>query len=132
LHRKADPNGFPTYFDRCFPGTGFHTSPPEATHGFAVAVFRIGDLVESSLRVVPEKGLSVSIFDTSESTPIFQAGSPALPNQDVISAQIDVAGRIWHLHFSATPEFQKPSAFAKSTIVFVGGLTITFLLAAWL
>src|SRR6185436_1295029 len=69
--------------------------------GFAVAVYRIGDLVDASLRAAVEKGLGVSVTDTDAHQEIYRrdAGVPAGMPWDTT---IDAAGRRWTVRFQPT------------------------------
>ncbi|MEI6714740.1 MAG: CHASE domain-containing protein [Verrucomicrobiota bacterium] len=99
--------------------------------GFAVAVFRIGDLVESSLRGTAEKGFAVSITDAAEAQPIYQIGTPA-ESASVFTSHIDVAGRQWTVRFQPARAFRSASAFPRSRVVFLAGLVISVLLSTGL
>ena len=46
--------------------------------GFAVAVFRIGNLVESALASAATKGISVTITDMAESDGVYRSSEAAV------------------------------------------------------
>jgi signal transduction histidine kinase/CheY-like chemotaxis protein len=100
--------------------------------GFAVAVFRICDLVEPSLRELSDRGLGVTIGDQADGRVIYQrpGGSPAeIP---AWSTQLHVADRSWILEIKASIEFCRSRAHAKPWWAAAAGLTITSLAAAYL
>jgi signal transduction histidine kinase/DNA-binding response OmpR family regulator len=100
--------------------------------GFAVAVFRIGDLVQASLHPAASRGVSVSIIDPAEGVEIYRenAGPPgSLPPWQT---NIEVAGRPWNVIFQPTARFETTSFDWEAGGVLGAGLLITFLLAAYL
>lgn len=117
----------------------------EALEGFALAVFRAGDLVASSLRDLAERGVSVTIYDTGDPyTPLsYQPGktgprrwwhgiSPWLPEQMQWDIDIDVAGRRWRLLFEPTSYFAGGRQPVQTALAFGVGLMLTLLLVAYL
>lgn len=101
--------------------------------GFAVAVFRIGDLVDASLRPASGKGIAVSIRDEEGNESIYgQATGGGVPGEDGWTTDFDIAGRRWMLHFEPTDAFRKTHLFWQSWSVLGAGLVITLLLAAHL
>jgi signal transduction histidine kinase/CheY-like chemotaxis protein len=100
--------------------------------GFAVAVFRIGDLVKASLHAAGAKGLAVSIVDAAENDVIYHSGDAATPAVDGWSTDFEVAGRHWTLRFQPTSGFRGARFFWQSWSVLAVGLIITLLLAAYL
>jgi signal transduction histidine kinase/CheY-like chemotaxis protein len=99
--------------------------------GFAVAVFRIGDLVEASLRAAGDKGIAVSIFDAAESNAIYrQEGERrALAKW---TTPLDVAQRRWTLVFEPVAAFRTAPFHWQSRSALVVGLVLTGLLAVHL
>ena len=100
--------------------------------GFAVAVFRICDLVEPSLRELGDRGLGVTIEDEADGRILYErpGGRPAgLP---VWSSHLSVADRSWILKIKASVEFCRSRAHPRSWWAAAAGLTITSLAAAYL
>ena len=104
----------------------------ERLTGFAVAVFRIGDLVEASLRAATGKGIAVTIRDAAENEVIYRASEPTGNADDGWSKEFEVAGRRWILQFQPTLAFRRAHFFWQSWSVLAVGLTITLLLAGYL
>lgn len=99
--------------------------------GFAVAVFRIGDLVESSLRAAGDKGVAVSIIDDTAGEIYRQQGQRRM-DLPVWNEAIDAAGRRWTLHVEPTTAFRGTPFAWQSSAALGAGLVITGLLAAFL
>lgn len=94
--------------------------------GFAVAVFRIGDLVETSLGQIAAKGLAVRVFDGSEL--IYQSGTP---QGDVRWERlIEVGGREWRIEFAPSAAFVAARLFHWQSGATLGaGVIISALLS---
>lgn len=92
--------------------------------GFAVAVFRVSDLVENSLRL---PGFEISILDPAEGKWIFTQSAHLPPPDDDLSepADLDVAGRTWRLVFHPTGSYLAEHAGHSWWLVFGGGLLCT-------
>ncbi len=104
-----------------------------ALTGFAVAVFRIGDLVEAALRPAETKGIAVTITDEAEHDVIHGAATNAVAAEDGWTTDFDIANRHWTLHFQPTAAFRGARFFFwQSWSVLAVGLVITLLLAAYL
>ena len=126
--------------------------------GFALAVFRAGDLVTNALRDIAERGVTVSIFDTGDPLrPLarhearHEALHEAQPEASTINSSrwwlnltpwlnkpmqweidINVAGRQWRLLFEPTRQFAASRRPHQSLAALIVGLILTFLLAAYL
>ena len=99
----------------------------QGLRGFAVAVFRVGDLVDS-LRI-PVKGITITIRDQTVEIYRDDAGSPSkLPPW---YTQIDVAGRQWTLSFEPTVLFVDAQFFRRVWSTIGSGLVTSFLLGAF-
>ena len=100
--------------------------------GFAVAVFRICDLVEPSLLELRDRGLGVTIEDKADGRIIYQCpvGRPA--DVTAWSSHLNVADRSWILEIKASVEFCRSRALARPWWAAAVGLTITSLGAAYL
>ena len=103
----------------------------EHLSGFAVAVFRIGDLLDISLRAVGERGIGVSIVDAADNRTVYRQGGERrkLPTW---TTSIDVAQRRWTLTFEPLATFRTAPFYWMSQTALVVGLGITGLLAAYL
>ena len=105
------------------------TERRERLAGFAVAVFKVADLVEPSLRELRAKGISASLFDESLDGPrIFGTETSS---HDAL-AWLDVAGRRWAVAFGPAPEFASAAHHWQSWLVLVAGLAFTSLSTAYL
>jgi signal transduction histidine kinase/CheY-like chemotaxis protein len=100
--------------------------------GFAVAAFRICDLVKPSLSELKDRGLAVTIVDAADGRVIYEcaAGRPAvLP---AWSSRLDVADRTWILEIRASVEFRRSREHARPWWAATVGFTLTGLAAAYL
>ena len=100
--------------------------------GFAVAVFRICDLVEPSLSELSDRGLGVTIQDEADSRIIYQRPGGAPAEVPAWSSRLNVADRSWILEIKASVEFCRSRAHARPWWAAAAGLTITSLAAAYL
>jgi signal transduction histidine kinase/CheY-like chemotaxis protein len=100
--------------------------------GFAVAVFRIGDLVEAALRPAETKGIAVTITDEAERDVIHRPAAASEPIAEGWVTDFEMANRHWTLHFQPTRDFRGARLFWQSWSVLAVGLVITLLLAAYL
>ncbi|HEY5892561.1 MAG TPA: CHASE domain-containing protein [Chthoniobacterales bacterium] len=103
--------------------------------GFAVAVFRINDLVKQALLALRESHVAVSIFDT-------QSGGPAIYSQPadaaigklqadfVCNETLDVAGRKWNVVFSPSAAFVNERSVHWSWAALGAGLLCTGLVGS--
>lgn len=116
----------------------------EALEGFALAVFRAGDLVAAALRDIAEKGISVTIYDTGdpytalarlqavETSSHWLHKLALLPEQSPWEDYIDMGGRRWRLLFEPTAYVTGSRQPVQTTLAFVVGLMLTLLLVAYL
>jgi signal transduction histidine kinase/DNA-binding response OmpR family regulator len=100
--------------------------------GFAIAVFRIGDLVAASLRPSGDQGLAVAIVDDSERSVLYRNPESVLPPEDAWTTDFEVAGQRWTLRFQPLPTFHRARFFQQSWAALGAGCVITLLLAAYL
>ncbi len=103
----------------------------EQLTGFAVAVFRIGDLVEASLRAAGDKGIAVSIIDAVEGKTIYRQEGERRALEKW-STPLDVAERRWTLVFEPVAAFRTAPFHWQSRSALAVGLLLTGLLAAYL
>ena len=96
-----------------------------------MAVYRIGDLVDASLRAAVEKGLGVSVADADAQQEIYRrdAGAPAGMPWDTT---IDAAGRRWTVRFQPTVAIAGSRFFWQAWASLGAGMAITVLLSAYL
>ena len=115
--------------------------------GFALGVFRIGDMVLESLKELLDRDIDIHLYDDSApegerlllSLPAGSAGDAPVVREPVYAldemsfhARLDVPGRRWSLRFSPTPEFLASHDTWQEWGVLGAGLTITALLVAYL
>jgi signal transduction histidine kinase/CheY-like chemotaxis protein len=100
--------------------------------GFAVAVFRIGDLVEASLRAAGIQGVAVSITDDADGSTLYRSSAVPLAGAPVSTLPMEVAGRRWSLRFQPAAAFRGAAATWPSRAALAAGLAITLLLTAFL
>jgi signal transduction histidine kinase/CheY-like chemotaxis protein len=100
--------------------------------GFAVAVFRICDLVEPSLCELSDRGLSVAIEDEADGRAIYERPGGHPSELPACSTQLIVADRSWTLEIKASVEFCRSRAHARPWWAAAAGLTLTSLAAAYL
>ena len=98
--------------------------------GYAVAVFRIGDLVAPALRATADQGLAAEIIDEIDGTVIYQ--QPAGRNEPTWDTVLDVASRPWLLRFTPKADFRGAALAWQSRAALIAGLLITGLAAAFL
>jgi len=100
--------------------------------GFAVAAFRIGDLVDEALRGTGNKELRVSLVDTSNDTLLHDNGGHFDSSLPSSSESLDFAGRQWLVTVQPSRDFHPIPFFRRSWTALGTGLVITFLLTAYL
>jgi len=116
--------------------------------GFAVGAFRIGDVIEASLKELPPAGLDLDLLDRSapEGDRLLyvhrsrlRAGPGGLRVEDdgpvgglQWSTTLEVGGRQWTLRFRPAPEFLAARRSWHPWGVLAGGLLLTALLVAYL
>ncbi len=98
--------------------------------GFAVAVFRIGDLVDASMKAALPPGINLAIFDSGGEIYRRQMGEAS--GRPGWETTLDVAGRPWRLAFEPTRQFEALRHRWQSQAALGGGLAITALLAGGL
>jgi len=106
----------------------------ERLAGYAVAVFRVVDLVGPALEVLKSRGIEARLFDDSpDADPIYPARTAVTANGFVASAGeewLEIAGRRWVIEFAPTPRFLAAQSRGQSWLVLAGGLGLTFLAGA--
>ncbi|CAN5792381.1 hypothetical protein BH11VER1_BH11VER1_23840 [soil metagenome] len=99
--------------------------------GFATAVFRIGDLVDLSLRESNRKDVILSIVDKADGSQIYHQAGERKANAPNWTSTLDVAGRHWALLFEPTTSFRGMQSSSMPWITLFAGLIITGLLVAY-
>jgi PAS domain S-box-containing protein len=127
-------------------------TPEQRRHnlnGFAVGLFRIGDMVEATLKGLPPAGIDVYLYDRSPingEQPLYvhasrlRQGPPPTIEEDGRTAPaglswrttFDVAGRRWSLSLRPAPEFLAAHRTWQAWGVLAGGLLFSGLLGAYL
>lgn len=99
--------------------------------GYAVAVFRIADLVGAALGVLKTRGIEARLFDDSaEGEPIYpgRGSVPAMGGSGRAGQeQLEIAGRRWVIGFAPTESFLLAQSRGQSWLVLAGGLAVTLL-----
>jgi signal transduction histidine kinase/CheY-like chemotaxis protein len=103
----------------------------EKLSGFAVAVFRLGDLVEKSLGAAPRHGIALSILDANEGGAIYQQPGERAKNLPSWDTSLEVAGRHWTLRFEPTRDFRSVRGISRSPLALLAGLILTAVTAAY-
>ncbi len=118
--------------------------------GFAVGLFRVGDLIDTAIAILEPRGVDILVQD--ESVPekerfLHSYSSRVSPSsesrvadkeprgQDMprVSAPLQVADRKWSVTCIQTPQFRSAEAFKEGPwVVLVAGLLFTLLLAFYL
>jgi len=107
-----------------------------ALGGFAVAVFRMSDLVKNALQHLRNHGIEAEIFDADASSrqslesthPIFGPSAGRVGE----TTMLEVGGRRWIVKHRLTPSFVSTQSHARSGLVLAGGLAFSVLTAAYL
>jgi signal transduction histidine kinase/CheY-like chemotaxis protein len=108
----------------------------ERLAGFAVAVFRVVNLVDGVFEQLKAQGIEVRMFDQSPSGElIYDNVSPA--NAELMAAArntmpLEVAGRCWAVSFVPTPRFVAGQSHLQAWSVLAVGMLFTLLTVAYL
>ncbi len=117
--------------------------------GYALGVFRIGDMVEASLKGLEREGIGLGIYDVTDSTEVSLLYGDHLEGQETGGSAVEdeqgqrplgmqwatafeMAGRRWTLRFSPTFEYLAAQQTWQAWVVLAGGLLFTSLLGAFL
>jgi CHASE1-domain containing sensor protein len=135
VYRKASPDG---------------SAAERRSHleGFAVGVFRIGDLVQAALRGMDRRGMMVRIEDSSARAPqrlLYAEGDGAVPEASAMDRQpagnpdgpehrvrYDAHGRHWTLSFWPTPRYLAAQRSWQAWAVLAAGSLFVSLLEIFL
>jgi CHASE1-domain containing sensor protein len=104
--------------------------------GFAVGVFRFGDMVSAALKGINLKGIELSLFDESavpERRMLYSNVRQENSVSEVLTftKMLNVADRSWTIKFHSTPEYLSTHKTLYSWTVLAAGLVVTFLLALY-
>lgn len=108
----------------------------KTTVGFAVATFRIRDLVDAALAEVDHRGMAISVHDTRDAVNALFADPPGDATSGAHRALIEVADRTWELSivptFAAVASERGWQAWAvlAGGLLFVGLLGVALLVAS--
>jgi signal transduction histidine kinase/CheY-like chemotaxis protein len=100
--------------------------------GFATAVFRIGDLIEMTLRTVSTNGVLLEIEDPAVGGTIYRQAGERWQSGLSWVTPVEFAGRHWNLRFEPDPLLRRLETAAAPWRVAATGVAITGLLAAYL
>lgn len=106
----------------------------EQLAGFAVAVFRVADLVENAFQELRAKGIEAQLFDESPAGELIFNSAAGPKSTTVASAQtaLEFAGRRWAVVFAPTAAFNATQSHLQSRLALFGGLAFTLLTTAYL
>jgi signal transduction histidine kinase/DNA-binding NarL/FixJ family response regulator len=118
-----------------------------ALQGFALAVFRIGDLLDLPLRELAGRGVDVLVFDASSGQRLIEARAgaapllrpgvfgdpppPKSPEATAVDRTLALAERRWVVRFSPTAAFRARHAQGQAVWVVPFGLLFTLLAGAY-
>jgi signal transduction histidine kinase/CheY-like chemotaxis protein len=108
----------------------------ERLAGFAVAVFRVVNLVDAIFQQLKEQGIEVRVFDDSTAGElIYDNVAPANETLVAVSTKtipLEVAGRRWVVAFMPTQKFLAAQSYTQAWLVLGLGILFTVLTAAYL
>ena len=112
------------------------TQRREQLAGFAVAVFRMADLVGRALQDLREKGIDAQLYaDTPEHELIYAApdsSSPSTKPPGGAEVRLEIASRRWAVAFAPTKALIAGQSHQRSRLALLGGLVFTLLTTAYL
>ncbi|HTL69996.1 MAG TPA: diguanylate cyclase [Candidatus Eisenbacteria bacterium] len=104
----------------------------ESLAGFLDLVLKIDDLLANSYNPSAARDIRFEIFDgeESESTRLYDSRPGAVSAGPLTQTiPMEVAGRVWLLHFSALPEFSDTPETRLPRVYLFGGLALSLLLS---
>jgi signal transduction histidine kinase/DNA-binding NarL/FixJ family response regulator len=105
----------------------------EKLAGFAVAVFRVDDLVTAAINEMERKGIDARLVDESvhesiyDGSGLWKFGQPAPFKGHV---DFEMAGRRWILEYQPTVSFSSAQPRGQWLLVLAGGLSLTILVTS--
>jgi len=113
-------------------------APPKTTAerreklaGFAVAVFRVEDLVREFFSTLKSEGINAGLYDESRPGQWLYTNAKPVDHPSGM-VHLEAAGRQWAIPFAPTPKFVSSVPHSQSWLVLLGGLGFAFLTAAYL
>lgn len=118
-----------------------------ALQGYVLGVFRVGDIIQSSMRDGPHLDYALHVEDVgvdADDREIYSVNEdPSLVSQErggasmfaeklVWSTTMDVAGRTWRFQFRPTDAFYAAQSYRHTWLILAAGLSFTGLLGAFL
>ena len=102
--------------------------------GYAVGVFRVGDIVESVLAGQYQDKFILGIYDTEDGSALYGPPDPSQLSQSALSVveSLSIGGRQWELHFLPSETFLAQQVFWQTPLVLGLGLLVTTLLGIFL
>lgn len=101
--------------------------------GVTVAVFRVADLVESSVARLERRGIHLQLFDQdSQGKPLHPPDERARETPSPSVAWLHVANRRWAASFMVSPQFTPAGAHRESWLMLAGGGAFSLLISAYL
>jgi signal transduction histidine kinase/CheY-like chemotaxis protein len=108
----------------------------ERLAGFAVAVFRVMDLVDGVFQELKGQGIEVQVFDNSPAGEMIYDNVTPVDRKLKVGADttipLEVAGRRWVVVFSPTPDFIAAQPHVQAWAVLGMGILFTGLMVAYL
>jgi signal transduction histidine kinase/CheY-like chemotaxis protein len=98
--------------------------------GFAVAVFRVDDLVAGAINEMERKGIDARLVDGPEQEPIYNGSGHRDRSQAALfagRAGFEMVGRRWTLEYQPTVFFKGAQPRGQWLLVLAGGLSLTIL-----
>jgi len=117
----------------------YHGALPPATlaerqanvRGFAVAVFRVNDLVGRFFHELKARGIEANLYDGSRTGELLY-GQTTDANKTGKVIHLEVAGRQWAMVFKPLPALTVSVSHLQSWLALLGGLAFTLLTSAYL
>ena len=151
VQETGDQFGFLVFLPIYFKGTAIDSieGRRENLQGFALGVFRVGDIVDKALTYLEPEAIDVHLDDLTAPVgqrllhfhPSRRGEAPAAPptaDQQALLrtamhhvARLDVAGRTWAVTFTPGPDFTAAHGVVQPWWVLVIGLFITVLVAGY-
>ncbi len=101
--------------------------------GFAVAVFRVDDLLAGAINEMERKGIDARLVDESAQESIYDGSGRSERSQPAPfagRADFEMAGRRWTLEFQPTARFSSAQSPGQWLLVLAGGLSLTILVTS--
>ena len=108
----------------------------EKLEGFAVAVFRVSNLVKAALNELQAKGVESTLRDESSTGEIIYS-SPKTRKDGITRAKeglawLEVANRRWAVTYRVNPHVFTVQSGSKASLVLIGGLSFSLLISGYI